>query len=86
MLKQLNSTEDGLGLVALEMIIEFLEFYKFDYTIPVLRKEAHYIDPIIRPRLAKKMNVQGKENTLKPLLLTMVQEYNKILDEGLVVK
>lgn len=42
----------------------------------------HLHDTIIRPRLAKKIGIQGKEDSLKPLLLTLITEYLRCVEEG----
>lgn len=40
------------GMKTLELIVEYLEYFKMDYTLEVLRKEANIVDPIIRENLA----------------------------------
>lgn len=47
------------GMKTLELIIEYLEYFKLDYTTEVLRKESNIIDPIIRENLATKIGMQS---------------------------
>ena len=50
MLKQIKGMTEGVR--SLELIIEYLEFFKLSYTAEVLRKEANLTEPIIRDKLA----------------------------------
>lgn len=62
---------------SLELIIEYLEFFKMDYTAQVLRKEANITDPVIRDNLARRMGLDASKDSLRPLLLILIAEFGK---------
>lgn len=62
------------GIITLEIILEYLEFFKLDYTAQVLRKEANLNDPIIRDKLAGKIGLSSNKDSLRPLLMIMVTD------------
>lgn len=45
------------GINSLELIIEYLEYFKLDYTAQVLRKESNMQDVIIRESLASRVGL-----------------------------
>lgn len=55
----------------LELILEFLECFKFDYTLQVLRKEANLPDSIKRENLASKVGLDISRDMSRPLLMVM---------------
>ncbi|CAD8081751.1 unnamed protein product [Paramecium sonneborni] len=65
------------GMKSLELILEYLEFFKFDYTAQVLRKEANLNDPIIKESLARKLGLNSSIDSLRPLLMILVSEFSK---------
>ncbi|CAK80347.1 unnamed protein product (macronuclear) [Paramecium tetraurelia] len=65
------------GIKSLELILEYLEFFKFDYTAQVLRKEANFNDPIIKESLARKLGLNSSLDSMRPLLMILVSEFSK---------
>jgi hypothetical protein len=65
------------GKIALEIINEFLEFFKMDYTLSVFTHESNLKDTTGRDDLQKRLGVKGDNN--KPLLFHII---NALVHEG----
>ena len=63
-------TEFLTGQLGLEIIHDFLEFFKLDYTLSVFNHESNLKDPK-REGLAKKLGI-NKPDTTKPLLFSII--------------
>ncbi|KAM3143715.1 hypothetical protein pb186bvf_004211 [Paramecium bursaria] len=73
LLKQIKGMTEGVR--SLELIIEYLEFFKLSYTAEVLRKEANLTEPIIRDKLANQIGLNIRDTL--PLLMIMVQQFGR---------
>jgi hypothetical protein len=60
------------GIVALELIHDFLEHFKMDYTSSVFSHEANLKAPASKEVLAKKIGIAHPDNS-KPLLFQIIQ-------------
>jgi len=59
------------GAVALELIHDFLEFFKMDYTLSVFNHESNLKDPAKKEELAKKLGVT-KLDASKPIIFSII--------------
>lgn len=61
------------GLAAIEVIHEFMEYFRMDYTMNVFSSEANYKKgAATRETLIKQLNIQSQDK--KPLLLLMLEQ------------
>ena len=60
------------GQVALEVINDFLNAFKMDYTSSIFVHEGNLKDPATRSELAKKLNI-ADANDREPILFQMIK-------------
>jgi len=58
------------GQVALELIMDFLEFFKMDYTSSVFTHESNLKDASKRDELQRKLGLRSENN--KPVLFQLI--------------
>lgn len=58
-----------------ELIQDFLEFNKMDYTLAIFKPECNLSGKIDRPDLAKKAGIKNVDQS-QPLLLTLLNAFN----------
>jgi len=59
-----------LGKMALELILDFLEFFKMDYTMSVFSHESNLKEAAKRDELLKNLGIKGENN--KPALFQII--------------
>lgn len=65
-----ESTE---GLIAIELMHEFFEFFRMDYTNNVFVHESNYKESFSRDTMKQKLNIRDETNE-EPLLVVMIKQ------------
>ncbi|EAS00783.2 fop amine-terminal dimerization domain protein (macronuclear) [Tetrahymena thermophila SB210] len=81
-LQNLKSIE--YGQMCLELIYEFLDFFRLDYTLEVFKKEVAINSKVQRKQLENDINFRKTPDSSKPLFLNIFTDYVHILENGLV--
>ncbi|KAL4499128.1 hypothetical protein ABPG72_017030 [Tetrahymena utriculariae] len=81
-LQNLKSIE--YGQMCLELIYEFLDFFRLDYTLEVFKKEVAINSKIQRKQLENDINFRKTPDSSKPIFLNILTDYVHILENGLV--
>lgn len=65
------------GSLAVEIITEFLQFYKMDYTLNVFPHESNLKEEVTREKLSRKMGINADNDQEKgaPLLIYIIKNF-----------